>query len=100
MPPNPKAALFAFSFFPQFLPRHGPVFGTAAALAAVQIVIEAATAWLSCCWRPARGAVSRPGVAAQGWPPRAGRPGLNGQHFGLSPLMPERLVVFWYQSVT
>jgi len=25
---NPKAAVFAFSFFPQFLPRHGPVFGT------------------------------------------------------------------------
>jgi threonine/homoserine/homoserine lactone efflux protein len=38
---NPKAAVFAFSFFPQFLPRHGPVFGTAAALACVQIVIDA-----------------------------------------------------------
>ena len=37
---NPKAAVFAFSFFPQFLPRHGPVFGTAAALAAVQVVID------------------------------------------------------------
>jgi threonine/homoserine/homoserine lactone efflux protein len=22
---NPKAAVFAFAFFPQFLPRHGPV---------------------------------------------------------------------------
>jgi len=37
---NPKAAVFAFSFFPQFLPRHGPVLGTTAALAAVQIVID------------------------------------------------------------
>ena len=37
---NPKAAVFAFSFFPQFLPRHGPVFGTTAALAAVQVVID------------------------------------------------------------
>lgn len=37
---NPKAAVFAFSFFPQFLPRHGPVFGTTAVLAAVQIVID------------------------------------------------------------
>jgi threonine/homoserine/homoserine lactone efflux protein len=38
---NPKAAVFAFSFFPQFLPRHGPVFGTTVALATVQIVIDA-----------------------------------------------------------
>ncbi len=37
---NPKAAVFAFSFFPQFLPRHGPVFGTTVALATVQIVID------------------------------------------------------------
>jgi len=37
---NPKAAVFAFSFFPQFLPRHGPVFGTTLALAAVQLVID------------------------------------------------------------
>jgi threonine/homoserine/homoserine lactone efflux protein len=36
---NPKAAIFAFSFFPQFLPRHGPVLGTAAALAAIQVVV-------------------------------------------------------------
>jgi threonine/homoserine/homoserine lactone efflux protein len=36
---NPKAAVFAFSFFPQFLPRHGPVLGTAVALAAVQVVV-------------------------------------------------------------
>ena len=35
---NPKAAVFAFSFFPQFLPRHGPVFGTAVMLAAIQVV--------------------------------------------------------------
>lgn len=37
---NPKAAVFAFSFFPQFLPRHGSVFGTTVALATVQIVID------------------------------------------------------------
>jgi len=32
--------VFAFSFFPQFLPRHGSVFGTTVALATVQIVID------------------------------------------------------------
>lgn len=37
---NPKAAVFAFSFFPQFLPRHGPVLGTTAMLAAAQVVID------------------------------------------------------------
>ena len=37
---NPKAAVFAFSFLPQFLPRHGPVFATAAVLAAIQVVID------------------------------------------------------------
>ena len=37
---NPKAAVFAFSFFPQFLPRHGPVFGTTVALGLVQIAID------------------------------------------------------------
>ena len=36
---NPKAAVFAFSFFPQFLPRHGPVLGAAVMLAAVQVVV-------------------------------------------------------------
>lgn len=35
---NPKAAVFAFTFFPQFLPRHGPVLGAAAALAAIQVL--------------------------------------------------------------
>ena len=56
---NPKAAVFAFSFFPQFLPRHGSVFGATVALATVQIVIDSsycvlvvllasrARAWLS-----------------------------------------------------
>jgi threonine/homoserine/homoserine lactone efflux protein len=39
---NPKAAVFAFSFFPQFLPRHGSVFGTTLALASVQLVIDTA----------------------------------------------------------
>jgi threonine/homoserine/homoserine lactone efflux protein len=37
---NPKVAVFAFSFLPQFLPRHGPAFGTALALACVQLVID------------------------------------------------------------
>jgi threonine/homoserine/homoserine lactone efflux protein len=37
---NPKAAVFAFSFFPQFLPRHGPVFGTTVALASVQLILD------------------------------------------------------------
>jgi threonine/homoserine/homoserine lactone efflux protein len=36
---NPKAAVFAFSFFPQFLPRHGPVLETAITLAAIQVVV-------------------------------------------------------------
>ena len=36
---NPKAAVFAFTFFPQFLPRHGPVFGEAVTLAAIQILV-------------------------------------------------------------
>src|SRR5438105_14817791 len=39
---NPKAAVFAFSFFPQFLPRHGSVFGTTLALASVQLVLDTA----------------------------------------------------------
>src|SRR5579864_1163953 len=36
---NPKAAVFAFTFFPQFLPRHGPVLGAAVTLAAIQVVV-------------------------------------------------------------
>jgi threonine/homoserine/homoserine lactone efflux protein len=36
---NPKAAVFAFTFFPQFLPRHGSVFAAAATLAAIQVVV-------------------------------------------------------------
>jgi threonine/homoserine/homoserine lactone efflux protein len=36
---NPKAAVFAFTFDPQFLPRHGPVFGAAAVLAAIQVLV-------------------------------------------------------------
>jgi len=39
---NPKAAVFAFSFFPQFLPKQGPVFGTAVALAVLQVAIDTA----------------------------------------------------------
>jgi len=37
---NPKAAVFAFSFFPQFLPSDGPVFGTTVALATVQVIFD------------------------------------------------------------
>lgn len=36
---NPKAAVFAFSFFPQFLPHRGPVFAAAVALAAIQVLV-------------------------------------------------------------
>ncbi|NUT22572.1 MAG: LysE family translocator [Hamadaea sp.] len=39
---NPKAAVFAFSFFPQFLPADGSVFGTTAALATVQVIFDGA----------------------------------------------------------
>ena len=37
---NPKAAVFAFSFFPQFLPRHGAVFATSLMLAVIQVVLD------------------------------------------------------------
>lgn len=37
---NPKAAVFAFSFFPLFLPASGPVFPTTVALAVVQVVVD------------------------------------------------------------
>jgi threonine/homoserine/homoserine lactone efflux protein len=37
---NPKAAVFAFSFFPQFLPQHGPVFATSVVLATFQVVLD------------------------------------------------------------
>jgi threonine/homoserine/homoserine lactone efflux protein len=37
---NPKAAVFAFSFFPQFLPRHGNLLGAATVLAAIQVTID------------------------------------------------------------
>src|SRR5215472_556545 len=33
---NPKAAVFAFVFYPEFLPRHGPVLASAVALATFQ----------------------------------------------------------------
>lgn len=37
---NPKAAVFAFSFFPQFLPRHGPVLAATAVLGGIQVVVD------------------------------------------------------------
>ena len=40
---NPKAAVFAISFFPQFLPRSGPVLPTVIALAVIQVTLD--TAW-------------------------------------------------------
>jgi threonine/homoserine/homoserine lactone efflux protein len=40
---NPKSAVFAVSFFPQFLPRHGSLIPTVLMLAAIQVVLD--TAW-------------------------------------------------------
>jgi threonine/homoserine/homoserine lactone efflux protein len=40
---NPKAAVFAVSFFPQFLPRTGPVLPTVIALATIQVLLD--TLW-------------------------------------------------------
>ncbi len=40
---NPKAAVFAISFFPQFLPRTGPLLPTVIALATIQVILD--TAW-------------------------------------------------------
>lgn len=40
---NPKAAVFGVSFFPQFLPRHGPLIPTVLVLATIQIALD--TAW-------------------------------------------------------
>ena len=39
---NPKAAVFMFAFYPQFVPDHGPVLAWTALLAAVQVVVETA----------------------------------------------------------
>ncbi len=43
---NPKAAIFSFSFFPQFLPHHGPVFLGTVLLALIWITIDGA--WCAC----------------------------------------------------
>jgi threonine/homoserine/homoserine lactone efflux protein len=40
---NPKAAVFAISFFPQFLPRSGPLLPTVIVLATIQVILD--TAW-------------------------------------------------------
>jgi threonine/homoserine/homoserine lactone efflux protein len=40
---NPKAAVFAISFFPQFLPRHGPLLEVVLALALIQVTLD--TVW-------------------------------------------------------
>jgi threonine/homoserine/homoserine lactone efflux protein len=37
---NPKAAVFAVSFFPQFLPRGGPLLPTVIALATIQVILD------------------------------------------------------------
>lgn len=39
---NPKAAVFSISFFPQFLPRHGPVLPTVLVLATIQVTVDSA----------------------------------------------------------
>ncbi len=40
---NPKAAVFAFSFYPQFIPRGAPVLATTLLLAGIQLLVD--TAW-------------------------------------------------------
>jgi threonine/homoserine/homoserine lactone efflux protein len=37
---NPKAAVFMIAFYPQFVPAHGPVFATTAALGLLQVTLE------------------------------------------------------------
>jgi len=37
---NPKAAVFMFAFYPQFVPQDGPVLAVTAGLAALQVVVE------------------------------------------------------------
>ena len=39
---NPKAAVFATSFFPQFLPPGGPLVPTLVALASIQVLVDSA----------------------------------------------------------
>lgn len=39
---NPKAAVFAISFFPQFLPRNGPLVPALVALASIQVLVDSA----------------------------------------------------------
>ncbi|MCO1656747.1 LysE family translocator [Pseudonocardia humida] len=39
---NPKAAVFVFAFYPQFVPQDGPVLAWTAGLAALQVVVETA----------------------------------------------------------
>jgi threonine/homoserine/homoserine lactone efflux protein len=39
---NPKAAVFAISFLPQFLPRSGPLVPTLVALASIQVLVDSA----------------------------------------------------------
>ena len=42
MAANPKAAIFAFTFFPQFLPKGGPVLAATVSLALVQVLVDTA----------------------------------------------------------
>ncbi len=39
---NPKAAAFMFAFYPQFVPRDGPVLATTMVLATIQVTVETA----------------------------------------------------------
>jgi threonine/homoserine/homoserine lactone efflux protein len=39
---NPKAAVFMFAFYPQFVPQEGPVLAWTAALALLQVAVETA----------------------------------------------------------
>jgi threonine/homoserine/homoserine lactone efflux protein len=80
---NPKAAVFAFSFFPQFLPRHGPVFGTTLALASVQLVIDTTyCVGIVLLASRARHWLSRAAAIAAGPPRTARRPVRLGASYG------------------
>lgn len=60
---NPKAAVFAASFLPQFVPRHGPVLATMALLSFVWVIVDALW-YVVLAWavNRVRGLLSRPAV--------------------------------------
>ena len=64
---NPKAAVFAFSFFPQFLPGTARCSAPPRRWPPCRSSSTAATASSSCCWRPARGTGCPGSPCAVGW---------------------------------